>query len=284
MAARPTTASDAKLFHTQAEMETRKQLGQRVVKLRRMYWFGVLFLLTHVAPGLFVGGYGMAKSNEYDGVQCMEIDEDGGFVPVYEPSGVVANMYLVGFFWVGGATFFFFFAYTILVWFERLQQVNKQPKFKGKVVSSFREFGTHGVFCSCCIFSTGVACYVMLVLTMMVLSGSIGAASDFCAADEGMGGQMYSAAKFVNGMAWLFTFVTGGQIGLAFFYQASRKKKKLAPAIVPKGPPSDAGSDPSDPDPNETGLDTQSITEDGDVQASASLAVLSGGGRGRAAP
>ena len=73
MAARPTTASDAKLFHTQAEMETRKQLGQRVVKLRRMYWFGVLFLLTHVAPGLFVGGYGMAKSNEYDGVLC-----DGG--------------------------------------------------------------------------------------------------------------------------------------------------------------------------------------------------------------
>lgn len=281
------TSSDEKLFHTQAEIESRNLTEKRVDKLRKMYWSGVLFLLTHVLPGMLVGGYGMAKSSEYDGVLCMEIDDEGGFVPVYEPSGVVTNMYLVGFFWMSGATFFFFFAYTVLVWFERLQQVNKQRKVQAKVVSSFREFGTAGVFCSCCIFCSGVACYVMLVLTMMVLSGNIGAAADFCASDEGMGGEMYSSAKFVNRMAWLFSFVTGGEIGLAFFYQSTRKKRAERPP-EPKAAASDAGSDPSEPDPNDVGLDTQSITDDTDVQMSASLAVLSGerGGstRGRVAP
>lgn len=287
---RPTTSSDAKLFHTQADIEGRKLTERRVGKLRKMYWFGVLFLLTHVLPGMLVGGYGMAKSNEYDGVLCMELDAEGAFVPVYEPSGVVANMYLLGFFWVGGATLFFFFAYTILVWFERLEQVNQQPKFKGKVVSSFREFGTVGVMCSCYMCFAGIACYVMLVLTMMVLSGNIGAASDFCSADQGMGGKMYSAATFVNRMAWLFTFVTGGEIGLAFFYRSTRRKKKLAPQgkASPGGPPSDAGSDPSDPDPNEPGLDAQSIADEADLPVSASLAVLSGAragsARGRIAP
>ena len=282
---RPTTSSDAKLFHTQADIENRKLTEKRVDKLRRMYWFGVLFLLTHVLPGMLVGGYGMAKSSEYDGVLCMEIDDEGAFVPVYEPSGVVANMNLVGFFWVSGATFFFFFAYTMIVWFERLQQVNQQPKFKGKVVSSFREFGTTGVFCSCCIVSSGIASYVMLVLTMLVLSGNIGAASDFCAADEGMGGRMYSAAKFVNRMAWLFTFVTGSEIGLAFFYQSTRRKKKANPLPMHKGPPSDAGSDPSEPDQT---LETQSIADEADIPESGALAVLSGAGgasaKQRAAP
>jgi hypothetical protein len=286
---RPTTSSDAKLFHTQADIEGRKLTEKRVAKLRRMYWFGVLFLLTHVLPGMLVGGYGIAKSKEYDGVMCMEIDDEGAFVPMYEPSGVVSNLYLVGFFWVAGATFFFFFVYTTLVWFERLEQVNQQPKLKGKVVSSFREFGTAGVMCSCYILVAGITSYVMLVLTVLVLSANIGAASDFCAADEGMGGEMYSAAKFVNGMAWLFAFVTGGEIGLAIFYRGTRRKKKSAPPGmgVLGGPPSDAGSDLSEPYPNDNGLDTQSIDE-GDVPMSASLAVLSGAkgsaARGRLAP
>eukprot|EP01043_Picozoa_sp_COSAG02_P029256 COSAG02_NODE_1812_length_10792_cov_36.615205_8_plen_292_part_00 len=286
----PTTGSDAKLFHTQADIEGRKLTERRVDKLRKMYWFGVLFLLTHVLPGMLVGGYGIAKSKEYDGVMCMEIDDQGVFVPIYEPSGVVTNLYLVGFFWVAGATFSFFFAYTTLVWFERLEQVNQQPKLKGKVVSSFREFGTAGVMCSCYIFCAAISSYVMLVLTMMVLSANIGAASDFCAVDEGMGGEMYSAAKFVNGMAWLFSFVTGGEVGLAIFYRGTRRKKKISPPGmgVAGGPSSDAGSDLSEPDPNDTGLDTQSINDEGDLPMSASLAVLSGarGGsaRGRAAP
>ena len=281
---RPATASDGKMFTTQSEMETKKQLEGRVVKLRRMYWFGIGFICTHVVPAMLVGGYGMAKSNEFDGVMCMEIDDEGGFVPVYEPSAVVANMYLVGFFWVCGAFFLFFFVYTFLVWFERLQQVNNAPKLKMKVVKSFREFGTHGVFCACCIFSSGVACYVMFVLTMMVLSGSISAASDFCAMDESMGGQMYSSATFVNGMAWLFTFVTGGEIGLYFFYTASKKKKRLAPVVVPGTPASEAGSDPTDGmDPDASTLETQSINDGDDAQLSA-LEARSGKGRGRAAP
>lgn len=264
------------------EEATKKQLAGRVVKLRRMYWFGLGFIATHVCPAMYVGGYAMAKSNEFDGVMCMEIDAEGGFVPVYEPNAVVVNLYLVGFFWTGGAFFMFFFVYTFLVWFERLQQVNNAPKLKMKVVKSFREFGTHGVFCACCIFSSGVACYVMFVLTMLVLSGSIGGASDFCSMDEGAGGQMYSSAVFVNAMAWLFTFVTGGEIGLYFFYTASKKKKKLAPVVQPEAPASDAGSEPADPDSSM--LETQSVNDDDDAQMAAMEASRSSGGRARAAP
>ena len=258
-----------------------KLLDGRVKKLRRLYWFGMGFVALHAAPAMLIGGYAMAKSNEYDGVLCMEIGPDGGFVldTAYDPEAVYSNMHSVGFWWTGGAFFLLFFVYTALVWFERLQQVCRQPKRKGKAVAAFREFGTHGTFCACCLFSSGVACYVLFVLQMLLLSTSVLSASEACSTDEGMGGQMYSAATFVNGMAWLFSIVTAAEVVLLCMWGTLTKKRKKTP-VLPTGPESDAGTDPSSPDPSVSeAMETQSVDADGEA-ASAALAVRSAGGRG----
>lgn len=216
----------------QAELQQQVLTEARVTKLRRLYWLGVGSLALNGAPAISLGGYAWSKSNEFDGVTCF----DANFAPVLEPTGVTSNMWLVGFFLIGGAVAMLAAVYTVIVWYERMQQVSRQPKLKGKVLAGVREFGTTGVLMACCVFSTSVFCYVMFLLSLLLLSASVAGASEECGEDEGAGGQMFSAAKFSNGMSWLYIFVTGGQVVLMVLWARLRQKKALAQELDSEAP------------------------------------------------
>lgn len=208
----------------QAELQQEAITAARVTKLRRLYWFGYGSVVCNGIPAVALGGYGWARSNEHDGVACVDKD----FTVTLEPSAVVSNMGSVGFFLVWGALFTLLFIYTVIVWFERLQQVGRQPKIKGKIIGATREFGTTGLAAMCYIACAAIFCYTMFVFYLLLLSAAVAGASEDCSLDEGQGGQMFSAAAFMNGMSWAYIFVTVGEVLLMIIW--FRLRRKGAPA------------------------------------------------------
>jgi hypothetical protein len=205
----------------QAELQQEAITAARVAKLRRLYWFGVGAVVCNGIPAVSLGAYGWARSNEHEGVACVDKD----LAITLEPTAVVSNMGSVGFFLVWGALFALLFVYTVIMWFERLQQVGHQPKIKGKIIGATREFGTTGLAAMCYVACASIFCYTMFVLYLLLLSAAVAGASEDCALDEGQGGQMFSAASKTNGMAWLYIFATAGEVVLLVLWLRLRRKK-----------------------------------------------------------
>lgn len=258
----------------QAELHQQILTEQRVAKMRSLYWFGMGSLCLNGAPAIALGTYSCAKSNEYEGVTCL----DPEFAPTLEPTAVTSNLYRVGFFLIWGALTMLMFSYTTVTWFERMQQVSKQPKAKGKIIASFREFGTTGVALACCVLSLSIFFYVMFVLSLMLLSGALVGASEECGEDESSGGQLFSAASFANGMSWLYIFVTGGEIVLGIFFLRWRAKREGVDSSDSLAPPGTTNLGHEQDETEAEDLDRASV--DGDA-SSASGRVEAGDGGGR---
>ena len=122
----------------QATRVAEAHVSRQVAKLRILYWFGVVFVLLHAVPALCIGGYSLGKANQFSEVYCASEERPAGS-EVFEPDVMIANMDMLGSFWIAGGVFFLFLVYVVIVWFNRLQKVVQMPRLKGKVIGGFRE-------------------------------------------------------------------------------------------------------------------------------------------------
>lgn len=88
----------------------------------------------------------------------------------------------------------------------------------------------------------------MWVTGLLALSAGTAAAAADCGADLNDGGEALAAAQLVLVLAWLFVFITAGEIVLFVFWSKLRRQKVDAALSAEAAESSLAGYEPEDVD------------------------------------